>query len=365
MKIEVLFPSSENTTGRLDKRDAWYINTRLVLRVLKRWATPQKLLYGNVSVYTDLIEKLKTNMWGEVEVDDVLWIVMIQWAKLASVVVKKSKSRSEVVEANHLDAIYTEEAEEEPAPVEPAAPVPAGTLRKNKSIKFKPEAIAHLKLLPPLPISNLKSIVESIYRPGEGADLCDVQYFAANYLQRFGVQTVNRCVSSVPEANIGGHDTHFAKEMEHFLKDCVLWDLVNGFGAGSGAKKVVLPSIEPPSGAESKTPTHKGKHVPATTATATGAAAKAKAKQDSEPLGTITPYIFSQYKMVWSVNPELSLSYAKKIFASYQTPANLLITKVSVIWFSLFHVNIYLFRLLTILDLQKTLRFNANCKHCE
>ena len=55
-------------------------------------------------MYTDLTEKLRVNALGQAEVDDFLWIMVIQWAKLTAWFLTRSAKMSSTIEKNHLDS---------------------------------------------------------------------------------------------------------------------------------------------------------------------------------------------------------------------------------------------------------------------
>lgn len=82
--LTILFPATENALRRIDKREVWSCNLQVLVAVARRWALRQSALEGAISVYTDLTEKLRVNALGQAEVDDFLWIMVIQWAKLTA-----------------------------------------------------------------------------------------------------------------------------------------------------------------------------------------------------------------------------------------------------------------------------------------
>ena len=103
-KITILFPATENALRRIDKREVWSCNLQVLVAVAKRWALRQSALEGAISVYTDLTEKLRVNALGQAEVDDFLWIMVIQWAKLTAWFLARSAKMSSTIEKNHLDS---------------------------------------------------------------------------------------------------------------------------------------------------------------------------------------------------------------------------------------------------------------------
>ena len=101
--IQVLFPATENALRRLDKREVWNCSLYVLATVAKRWAQRQTALEGAYSVYTDLIDKLRVNALGQADVDDFLWIMMIQWAKLTAWFLTRSAKLTTTIEKGHLD----------------------------------------------------------------------------------------------------------------------------------------------------------------------------------------------------------------------------------------------------------------------
>ena len=110
---------------------------------------------------------------------------------------------------------------------------------------------SHTRLLPLLPASNLRSIVESVYRQEQGASVTDQHHFAYSYIHRISsnsrsalkVFTNNSSSSSQlllsrsrETSNVGVESAQqqqrskFSQEMEKLLQDCVLWD-TNSLGS--------------------------------------------------------------------------------------------------------------------------------------
>lgn len=129
-----LFISSENCLNRQDGKDLWTENIDLIIRAVGRWAKTQKCLNeDNESLFMDILLQLtvknhqdmnlksQSNIFmnlhmgdgsvisppvspskraalqftsmKDVEVDDVLWVVMLQWAKLMSWYATRGRSR--------------------------------------------------------------------------------------------------------------------------------------------------------------------------------------------------------------------------------------------------------------------------------
>lgn len=91
--------------------------------------------------------------------------------------------------------------------------------------------------LPLLPMSNLRTIVESAYHPGEGRQLSDTQHYVSSFVQRIGLQRNLLKMLMLPESATAGANgallsrlastSKFTQEMEKLMHDCVLWDTNN------------------------------------------------------------------------------------------------------------------------------------------
>ena len=65
--MQMLFPSTEDTNERQDKREVWLMEMPILVRVLQRWChSQQALTEGSFTVYTDLVHKLKASPLGKV-----------------------------------------------------------------------------------------------------------------------------------------------------------------------------------------------------------------------------------------------------------------------------------------------------------
>ena len=223
--IEILFPTTEDTNERTDKRDVWYLETAILVRVLLRWCISQSVVENNFNVYTDLVQKLKTNAAGKVEVDDFLWITMIQWAKLSAWILKRITSKSATLEKSLA-------------------------LRGHATLTPQQQKKAVLSL-PPMQLSQLKMVVESIYPSnkqqhqagqnqgaavtGATSEIADPVFFSTSYIGRIivskgtmlvNIDTVSKVDSLLLTPISKGPKvmSTFCKEFDKTLASCILWD---------------------------------------------------------------------------------------------------------------------------------------------
>ena len=104
--IEVLFPSTESPFHRPDKRDIWSLEKDMLKRAARRWALTLKSQHGADpfdessmgAFYEELPELLRVNVKKEVDVDDFLYLTMMQWAKLTSLSVARSEIKITMAE---------------------------------------------------------------------------------------------------------------------------------------------------------------------------------------------------------------------------------------------------------------------------
>jgi hypothetical protein len=184
--INVLFPATENALKRPDKREVWNCSVKLLVTVAKRWALGQRFLGGSHSIYTELPEKLRANPQEQAEVDDFLWIMMIQWAKLAAWQVKRSTKTTSQIERTYLTSKYDSQKGKSASRVHAhmTAAVKGGSYGRHQILSRK----ATYHALPLLPLGNLRSVVESAYHPGEGRQLTDLQHNVSTFVNRIGLK---------------------------------------------------------------------------------------------------------------------------------------------------------------------------------
>ena len=250
--IEVLFPATENALKRQDKREVWHCSVHLLTKVAKRWAKTQKTLNGAYTVYSELPEKLRTNSLEQVEVDDFLWIMLIQWAKLSAWHVKRSTKSTSQIERTYLTSKIDKIRLPNKASLKNlTAAARGGSYGRHKILTHK----ATYHELPLLPMSNLRSVVESAYHPGEGRQITDTQHFVSEFIRRIGLRrnilkllgepargdqvqqtttdttTAITTTAAAAVSLLGGGKftttSRFTQEMEKLMHDCVLWDTNN------------------------------------------------------------------------------------------------------------------------------------------
>jgi len=261
--INVLFPSTENVLSRHDKRDIWMCSQALLTKVVKLWAAKQPFVSSNggaggLHLYAELAEKLRPNPMEQVDVDDFLWLVMVQWAKIAQWNIKRATKLSESLEKQYLlPAIGNKKSSVKVKnnSASLTAALKSGAYGRHKILLHK----SSFNTLPALPMSSLRTIVDSLYQPGQGGTkMPDAQYYGATYVRRIGTRRVNlkqfksqhRGSSSSSEHTSttssnaetqdgnsgkgtdpsGGNEatkprsTPFSQEMDVLMKECVLWD---------------------------------------------------------------------------------------------------------------------------------------------
>ena len=197
----MLFPSSEDVRDRIDKKEVWYVEVEVLTKVAQKWTRSQDFLEGNESIYTDLVLKLKPNGSGQVEVDDFLWVIMMQWAKLAAWNVKR---------------IITKSADAKRDLIANAAMIQSKTRKTITSV-------------PTLHLQDLKSLIESIY-PKSDNDTRDSQLFISSYVNKIAVnrsvlllESEDQVISQSDNNNII-KNSKFSTEFEKILKKNILSD---------------------------------------------------------------------------------------------------------------------------------------------
>ena len=321
--IEILFPTTEDTNERSDKRDVWYLDIAILVRVLQRWCGSQSLVDNNVNVYTDLMQKLKTNAAGKVEVDDFLWITMIQWAKLAAWVLKRITSKSATLEKTLA-------------------------LRGHATLTPQQQKKAVLSL-PPMQLSQLKAVVESVYPAskqqlqagqsqgaadlGATLEIADPVFFSTAYIGRIivsrgtmlvNIETVSQTDSLIPISKGPKFMSTFCKEFDKTLASCILWDTNcnlfrapqsgnRSFSSSSASINIVSTQLD------SDTSTHR-KSI----------AAQSEGLTNSQLFASeYKPPLLQCPAIHLASNPAQSYVAARKAFIAYQASINNFIAKVN------------------------------------
>ena len=104
--IDTLFPSTDSPFTRMDRRDVWLLEKKILKRAVRRWALSLKAQHGadyyedNAmgTFFKELPELIKMNVKGEIDVDDFLYLIMMQWAKLTSLSVARCESKIVIAE---------------------------------------------------------------------------------------------------------------------------------------------------------------------------------------------------------------------------------------------------------------------------
>lgn len=214
--VESLFPSSESAFTRSDRRSIWGVDPNLCRNAVKSWTTLfQRSLEFEESghdsnIYVDLIDTLKLNMKSQVDIDELLYLVITQWAKFASFYVKRSATRADIHEKScpqfKAKLSFINQLENS-MPVDKPVYAPMSYLS----------------------INNMQNFVESIYRPSEGNKLVDISKAANIYLNTI----VRKGLDSHLKVNYY-YGTDKEKEdllrsntsicLRNLLKDTTLWD---------------------------------------------------------------------------------------------------------------------------------------------
>lgn len=332
LEIECLYPSNEDSFQRSERKESFMVDLSVCQAVAQRFASSQPWLKGKTSIYTDLPERLRSDSQGRLDVDDFLYIVLMQWAKLAHYHILRCTNRTAVFEQT-LTADNGHVLNIDTSALIVNATVDSSTLLKSAIKGNAPEPPARqgaiTRRISMMPLSNIKSIVESIYRPGEAADLADPLHYACSYIhcirsrrnniQKYdiapeddeevrGELSVGVANGQMPTAKFW--DARCGAEMSVLLKDCVMWD------------------------------TNLGIFQPETTAAAAAGNAGAKLSRSNTPKtknpmvsaddGHLTVFIHTQpVKIYNAVFPEIALATAKSAFASYQSPFNSLLNRIA------------------------------------
>lgn len=146
-----------------------------------------------------------------------------------------------------------------------------GSYNRQRILELKSQT----RSLPLLPASNLRSIVESVYRQEQGASVTDQHNFSYSYIHRIAsnsrsalkvstASSASLLLSRDASSNVGmGMDSDrskFSQEMEKLLQDCVLWDTISLGISFQGALDLLLSDtsvgISSTSGRDNRTQEH-------------------------------------------------------------------------------------------------------------
>jgi hypothetical protein len=154
--IESFFVSSESPFSQAERKDTWYMPLLSLTAAINRWSKAQNGIDVNANIYVDAIDKMKVSPMGA-DVDDVLWLVMIQWAKVMHWYFKRAATKAQMCDKNSdlAKAILHS---------------PNDKITKHISQRFSQEFI--------------NKLVESVYRPGEGQHIVNPKVYSAVYLSK-------------------------------------------------------------------------------------------------------------------------------------------------------------------------------------
>lgn len=298
---------------------------RSLVNVAKRWSQNQRALAGTASIYAELPEKLRANLLDQIEVDDFLWIMMIQWAKLAAWHVRRSTKMTSQIERTYLTSKYDLQKGKSAKKVKAqlAAAVKGGSYGRHRILTQK----ATYQELPLLPMSSLRAVVESAYHPGEGRQLSDTQHYVSEFIRRVGLHKntlkllggtaggmsvagatgtgTATAAAATAVGMMGGRlnsTSRFTQEMEKVLHECVLWD-TNSLDDGYMRCMQLV---------------HRGSlsdgSTPAQTASPSNIDRSAAAGAEPHSLPSDGPMA-----VLLGYNPELTFALVKSAFIAYQT----------------------------------------------
>jgi hypothetical protein len=303
--IDTLFPATEGAFTRADRREVWSLDTQLLIRATRRWCLSIKGMGvsasdANASVFVALPLSLRANGKGEVDVDDFFWVMMLQWAKIASWNVKRSLPRVAWAQ-KHNPIVHATQIHDKYSGVITGtmAGSTAGTMSGSNAADVTRTLANGSRYLPAVaeqptaPVSTLarfpfteaflRQLSESIYRPGEGQFMADPANYAAVYLKLI----ICRHRASASEHPCATASTVLLDVM----KNGVLWD-VNTGGQDLGKEDLSKSAIA-----------IKGDNAPA-------------------------HRLFSVRNIHLAVSIELSFFSAKKTYTAYNEIVNATISKV-------------------------------------
>ena len=217
LSIPTLYPSSEVTSA--PAHTIWLENAKVAGAAATAWASAQKGVdQSSVHAYTDIAEQLCLTGHDMVDVDAFLLIEMLQWAKFTTFYVARGASRADGHDRNGFTAKskmqYTD------------------SIISAMGSKDKTNIIPPRFQIPQLPFTYLQGLVESIYKPGEGATVADPNRFTSLYLDMVVAKGVENTISGVTAQKAYEKEqspTNGRSQLiSTLLKDCILWDTVVG-----------------------------------------------------------------------------------------------------------------------------------------
>mmetsp|Transcript_12109 Transcript_12109/g.11747 ORF Transcript_12109/g.11747 Transcript_12109/m.11747 type:complete len:550 (+) Transcript_12109:2-1651(+) len=357
-QIDVLFPSTEGPFARPDKRDVWMLEKDMLKRAGRRWSLSLKAQHGadpweeNAmgDFFEELPDLLRMNLKGEVDVDDYLYLTMMQWAKLCSISVARSSlkvplvgknnpySMKEVnkkaeVEMERLNEserkLFEMRDEEGGVDGKEVADVQSTIVRMTERYKVEESAFTLTKT--PYSATFLNQFVESAYKSIDRS--VDGLQQAANDLSISdpGNQAVIY-LRMITQFEAGGVTVKRSKALQKLMKSAVLWDLNTVGRSPEYEHEGPLTSmsedpdnddpLQSPKSSPKKKSLNKGPTPP--TGDVSGMSGVA-VKGDS----IAAHRLFSAKCIGMAVVPDISLVSAREAFLAYQGPISKMIVKIA------------------------------------
>lgn len=373
--IETLFPSSEDPLRSAGRREAHLLDPALLQTVAQRFTASQPWLANRKSIYVDLVDRLRADAQGRVDVDDFLYITMVQWARLAHFHLLRCANRTIALESNggglgsspshgnytpsgggsHM--VGTTSTLATPVAV---ARSPAGSAPVVSAVSEGPgKATRRISMLP---LNNLQALVHSVYAPVSSSSAVamssysnggvagvgvDVLHYAAAYLDCIRsrrndrlrtIQGGSATDEEKRDENVDSKhhwDARCMAEMQVLLRDCVLWDTSIPIFTTPDSPPVTSTTGRPTSGSVTITRTSLGGGGGQQTTLGIGNLANLfiPPLAEGEVGGPLSVSLFApKITVLYGVAPEMELLSAKLAFASYQSPCNLFLNQVSLFY---------------------------------
>eukprot|EP00981_Chlorochromonas_danica_P001611 scaffold344_cov178-Ochromonas_danica.AAC.20 len=364
--IETLFPSSEDPLRSNGRKEAHLLDTALLQAVAQRFTASQPWVANRKSIYVDLVDRLRSDAQGRVDVDDFLYITMVQWARLAHFHLLQCANRTIALESNggglgsspshgnytpsgggsHMVGTTSTLATPVAAARTPGSSAPLVSAVSEGAGK----ATRRISMLP---LNNLQSLVHSVYAPASSSSSypnggvagvgVDVLHYAAAYLdcirsrRNDRLRTIQAGGGTDEEKQDENVDTkhHWdarcMAEMQVLLRDCVLWDTSIPIFTTPDSPPVTSTTGRPTSGSVTITRTSLGGGGSHQTALGSNLANLfIPPLADGEVGGPLSISLFApKITVLYGTAPEMELLSAKLAFASYQSPCNLFLNQVS------------------------------------
>jgi len=386
--VDVLFPATENPFQRQDRRETWLLDADLLVAVARRWALRQPWLKGQHNIYAELPEKLRADAQNRIDVDDFLYISVIQWAKLQSWQLQRSETRGKTIDralfstsgagpavgnaaATIGDYNLSSGQGRTTAVVSSGGPDDQQVVMVNVPSKDLPQRGAISRRLSLLPLSNLKGLVDSVYRPGEGDNLSDSMHYAVAYIRCIRSRRLHVPSHKLAEISddgdedavfvggvgvkrkaighrLGRLDNRLSSELQDLLRETVLWDTnlhvflsagrlrtqthsVAAAAAMAPTLAVAINSGRPGSSSGRPGSSSGGRPVSSHSERGGGGSSRPVSRGGEAITGKpVDESIFVFDAVIEEpCAPELQYAAAKQLFLAYQTPFNSFLNKVA------------------------------------